>query len=1008
MTQYKRAGLSETEAAIKAEEVLSALEGRRIRQAEELAAVQGAAAAKQQAAIEKQLNKQSAQVAGKVSLFIPALVGGVGAHELSEINDEYIRFSNSLKVARVSALAFSDVQDHLLRTSTRTGAEIGSLADTYRSIALASHDLDASQGDILKVTDAVANSLRITGASGGAARAAILQLGHAFETGKVTAREFNGLALNAYPILQAAAAGSDKYGGSVAKLRAALIAGDLSSKEFFDAILKGSDTLESRANKAALTTAQGFTALRNALVVYVGSADQANGVSAAFGAGLQKIAENLDVVIPAIAAVGTALTVGYISRAIAATAATEGLGAALLGAFGGPIGLAITALTLTIGGFFTEVARHDAVIAQVNASFDEMRQRLRDAGDSAGLAASQTAGVGTSAQSAVPGVENLTGKVRSLANELFRQADAAKKARIETAAKAVADADRQERAAQAELPAARDNADGVRPGGLFNFRNYGRFFRSAVGGANNLFNDGAPDAAAKDAYRKAVAVSQQARRDLASAYQGSNGGAADTTLNPQTAKALANLNSKLTGLETLAGSATGKRLDHIKDQIERTKRKIGDIEQGASPAAANAAESGGTGRGRHGPSEETLARRAEAARAKGVRDDRQFDAALRQAQTDELTARVSITNDAAAQADIERKRIEFQRDQLAKEIASKGPGKNGTGEYTTGEVAELQGINTRTAELRIGAIDLGERRRNAEDNRNLDRAALENRRDVLQSQQQEADTLDERRRLAKQILDIDYQLKEAELRAVGAADSKASDAEKVIALRGLDGLSGRKAADEKGIDRQYQGAGATYLEGLKVDKKQFIENEQVKLLEDFNAGLDDSVKKALHLHGIFGDIVADLIDMAIKQAIIRPLASALFGGGCDSGGGGGGGGAIGAIINVIGSIFGGRATGGPVVPGASYLVGERGPEVVRFSGAGNVYPNGMLPNVPSGGGSKGGDRIYNISVSADHSVTPAGFAKGLAQEILQEANKMDLQRQGQVPGVIQRKQTLGN
>lgn len=1036
VAQYKRAGLTESEAAIRAEEALSALEGRRVRQAEELAAAQAATAAKQQAALEKQLKAQSGKVASGVSLLIPALVGGVGVHELSEVNDEYIRFSNSLKVAGVSSLAFADVQDHLLRTSTRTGAEIGSLADTYRSISLASHDLNATQSEILKVTDAVANSLRITGASGGAANAAILQLGHAFETGKVTAREFNGLALNAYPILQAAAAGSDKFGGSVAKLRASLIAGDLSSKDFFDAILKGSDTLESRANKAALTTAQGFTALRNALVVYVRSADQADGVSAALGSGLQKVAENLDIVIPAIAAVGVALTVGYAGRAIEAATATKSLGAALLGAFGGPIGIAVTALTLSIAGFYTEIARHDAVIERVNESYDEMRQRLRDAGDQAGLAASQTAGVGTSAQSAIPGVEALTGKVRGLADALFRQADAAKKARIETAAKAVADADRQERAAQAELPASRDSADGVRPGGIFNMRNYGRFARSIIGGANNLFNDGAPDREATQAYAKAVAVSRQARTDLAAAYQGANGGGADKPTDPKVVKALANLNEKLNGLETLAGSATGNRLDHIKSQIEKTKQKITDIEHGASPSAANAAESGGNGR--HVPSAETLARRAEAERQKGVRDDRQFDAALREAQSGELAAQADITNDAGARAEIEGKRVLFQRDQLAKEIASKGP--TGTKEYLTAEVAQLQGINSRTADLKIGGIDLAERRRAEDEARDLSRTDIEMRREALQSRQQENLTLAERKRVALELLDLDYQLKEADLQAVAAADSKATPNERKIAINKLSALPDQKAEDERNVTRQTQGAGASYLDGLKLDKPQFIQTEEVKVLDDFNKGLDETVAKALHLHGIFGTIIGDLIDMAIKQALLKPIGNALFGGGSDSGGGGGIGGLFGTILGAIGlggdgpsaaatnaaafSLPGFASGGSATIGGRSGVdqnvlsingspalrVGQG--ETLSVSVSVSVSPNVAASNKPVQSAA-----VSPIIIAPQHYdlsgvVMTESLVQGLREDnrrYADQVGKAAVQASGaQAPGIIRRQQTLGN
>lgn len=55
--------------------------------------------------------------------------------------------------------------------------------------------------------------------------------------------------------------------------------------------------------------------------------------------------------------------------------------------------------------------------------------------------------------------------------------------------------------------------------------------------------------------------------------------------------------------------------------------------------------------------------------------------------------------------------------------------------------------------------------------------------------------------------------------------------------------------------------------------------------------------------------------------------------------GGPGGGLSGAIGQAVSGLFGGtRADGGPVLGGAGYLVGERGPEVFRPSGAGVIEP----------------------------------------------------------------------
>jgi len=63
--------------------------------------------------------------------------------------------------------------------------------------------------------------------------------------------------------------------------------------------------------------------------------------------------------------------------------------------------------------------------------------------------------------------------------------------------------------------------------------------------------------------------------------------------------------------------------------------------------------------------------------------------------------------------------------------------------------------------------------------------------------------------------------------------------------------------------------------------------------------------------------------------------------------GGGGGGVSDMVGNFLNSIFGGaRASGGPVVPGKAYLVGERGPELLVPGMAGTVIPNHrMTPQV---------------------------------------------------------------
>jgi hypothetical protein len=68
----------------------------------------------------------------------------------------------------------------------------------------------------------------------------------------------------------------------------------------------------------------------------------------------------------------------------------------------------------------------------------------------------------------------------------------------------------------------------------------------------------------------------------------------------------------------------------------------------------------------------------------------------------------------------------------------------------------------------------------------------------------------------------------------------------------------------------------------------------------------------------------------------------------------------GAIDNVFG---GGRANGGPVSRGTSYLVGERGPEIFTPRSNGSIIPNGAM----------GGGTVINLNVSG--AIDPEGTAR---------------------------------
>lgn len=953
---YRRAGLSDVEAIKRAEENTAAVEARRVRIAAEQNALLERRARTQAAKVERDTRRQSGNIASTLSVVAPTIAGGISAAELSQINDEYIKFSNTLKIAGVSTSEFETVQAKLLNTANRTGTDLNALAGVYRGGALAAKDLGATSADLLKVSDAVANALRIQGRSSVEARGALLQLGQALQSGTVRAEEFNSLTEGAYPILQAVARGSDEYRGSVAKLRQAVLAGEVSSKDFFQALLRGSGDLEARASKATLTTAQGFTALRNALVVYFGVADKAQGVSAALGVALQTLAANLDVLVPAIGAVGAALAVGYVVRLGAAAAATQNLGQAILGAFGGPVGLAITAVTVALGSFAIEANRTSALVGQANAAYAEMQDRLRTASTQAATAAGGVRNVGSDALGAIPKVNAFAGAVGNLAQQLYNQARAARAARVETLQQQLKAGQARERELAERTPAGRNGSAGDLRRGDF-LGNAGIIGRAFVGSARSVLSGGRTDREAESAVIQQAAVNRRLQRDINDARnqpitsQDIPGGAPGGG-NAANAARITKLEREITDLRKIAAGADGKRLASINRQITRRQQQVEALANGASPGAA-AAGAYGTGAG---PSAETLANRAEAKREEKIRNERQFDSELRRAQGDYLAELGDLATEAADRAKQERDRVRAAREQVDKEIASRGPGKDGTGEYSAGQVRQLQDLNGRTADLRIEAINRQERQQVAEEALRGEIADLESQRQQLSAREQLAGTTKERRKIALDLLALDYQQRELELRSTLAPDSRATVSERDTARRRLALLPAQRALDEQGVQQQNEGPLDAYRRRLHEatdDTNEALESIKVAGLQRLEDQVASTAASVLGLKGAFGDLVgsviADLARLEIKKGILGVLGKA--GGLSGIFGGGGGDAALASTIvsQANSALFGGRASGGNVVGGVPYPIGERGPETVVFPSSGRVYPNGALPTIAGGG-----------------------------------------------------------
>ena len=285
--------------------------------------------------------------------------------------------------------------------------------------------------------------------------------------------------------------------------------------------------------------------------------------------------------------------------------------------------------------------------------------------------------------------------------------------------------------------------------------------------------------------------------------------------------------------------------------------------------------------GKQGPSQETVARKAELARQKVLNDDiaygqeeqaarQRLAAATRKSAQGEDARYAELVKGINDEADARKGKIDLQQEKgLSKPRAD-----------------NLRSLNeqTRKQELQNAAADRAlavlEQRYDA------DAQTLDGQLALLRIQADMALTERDRRRIATQILDAEQQQRRQALERV--RDTSKDPVAVVAAKQSLEALPKLEAAERGQLDQRNQGAFAAYRERLKATTSDMgAEIEQAAArgfgaLEDSGARATASaVTNLLHLKGVAGDVIggviADLARLAIQKAIVAAIGNSFFG-----------------------------------------------------------------------------------------------------------------------------------
>lgn len=847
--------------------------------------------------VERDVLKLEAQMkrsSGAIGNSLKGIAGTLGTlftgRELVGMIDGFTRLQNSLRVSGLEGQKLEVVQSRLLDLSSKYGVNIGELANLYGKSAQAASDLGATEGQLLQITEASAQALKITGTSAVQAQGALLGLTQALSSGTVRAEEFNQINEGGLRPLLQAAANAERFGGSVAKLRQAVVDGKFSSQEFYQAILGGSAELEGKASKATLTLAGAFEALTSRLTVYVGQSAQANGATAALAGGLQLLANNIDVLIPALALIATFVGTRMVAAAIAGSTAYAGFTATLAGTASASAlatrGLA--ALTAALTGPAGVALAVTAVVASL-------------------------AYFATSADNTANSVAGLKKSNENASDELDKMIGRLKAAGVQTD----------------ELAAAADRARGPIDGLADSFRQAlieARKFNAEVG-ATGLQQNSADITAGQGR--------QATLREYIRAQRAANPGAIrEGRKSPQLLRAEQQLDEEVRR-EALLRAQRDVRVAGMRAGVD-----VDNDRPGTSSATATAKPKK-TRSARTGANTDPLD-----AVFRNAQD-------LRQLQLEELRAQEQATTSTEERARFAREALALERDGRLADVNESERKKQLTADDAKARRAIIENLYGAGDEIKVQAREAAYQaaitRAEQEAIARQQTDAMRDELDALGAEAGITDVRTARVAIERRMLEIQQQIERALLdEAIARGD--VLDAAKARAALGRKQAAERTGFDRGSAGPLGQYVEELRKAGLNLDDQ--FEGVAVNGLRSLNDGLADAIANSKNLGDVFKNvaqsIIADLIRIAIQQTIVNALQSA-FGGS----GGGGGGGLFGTILNVAGTAAkfagktpGARAGGGPVSAGELYRINENAtagnPEYFSPANSGTVIPLGKI------------------------------------------------------------------
>ncbi|SCX88321.1 tape measure protein [Paracoccus tibetensis] len=294
------------------------------------------------------------------SLIAPftGIAAALGGRELIRMTSAWTDLTSRVNNAAGSMEAGNDVMKRVSEMARRTYSDLTQTAEGYLAFSTTLTELGVSTSQQLDFVESLNNALVVSGAKGQTAERVMSALSKAMALGSLQGDNLNTVIDSGGRVSQALA---ESMGVTTMELRKLGSEGKIGRREILG-IATEMEKLRAEAAEMPGTIQDGFMLLNNALFEYIGTGDDAVGMSRRIAEALELIADNFDTVADAGLKVAAVLAAAFIGRSIGGMIAKLGTATGALLRFAAAMRAAGT-----IGSIGTSIAGVGAAAGPVGA-----------------------------------------------------------------------------------------------------------------------------------------------------------------------------------------------------------------------------------------------------------------------------------------------------------------------------------------------------------------------------------------------------------------------------------------------------------------------------------------------------------------------------------------------------------------------------------------------------------------------------------------------------------------